>query len=163
MLIHIVLTGLVLFLLAAGCFGMLRLSAGRRRRTGDGRACLEGACGDRLEFEVMVRDGRITGCRLRTNGCAHSLMCLEAAARLARGRTPADIRQIDADRILKTLGGLPEEHRHCAILATTALHAAVDDFLKRQTGQETAHACIPEKSSCSSARRGGASIGPPPD
>jgi NifU-like protein involved in Fe-S cluster formation len=130
MLIQIALIGLVLMLLGAGCYGWLRLAAGRRPPAAERRVRVEGACGDTVELGLTVRDDRVVHCRVRTTGCAHSLVCMQAAARLARGRRPADIHRIDAERISLAIGGLPDDHRDCATLAARALHAAADEYLQ---------------------------------
>jgi NifU-like protein involved in Fe-S cluster formation len=136
MLIQIALIGLVLLLLGAGCYGMLRLVAGRRPPAEERRVRLEGTCGDTVELGLTVRDERVIHCRVRTTGCAHSLVCMQAAARLARGRRPADILRIDAERISLAVGGLPDDHRDCAALAARALHAAADEYLQRRKGPD---------------------------
>lgn len=34
--------------------------------------------------------------------------------------------------ILEVLGGLPEEDRHCALLAAETLQAALDDYMRKE-------------------------------
>jgi nitrogen fixation NifU-like protein len=37
--------------------------------------------------------------------------------------------KIDQEKVLNTLGGLPEDSEHCALLAADTLKAAIRDYL----------------------------------
>lgn len=102
----------------------------------DGEACITGRCGDTMEICLKFRDNRVAETSHWTDGCAYSLNCVLAATDLARGKTPDEIIQIDADRIQSSVGGLPKDQIHCAELAVETLQAALDDYMKRRQKQK---------------------------
>ena len=92
-------------------------------------AAIKGLCGDEMEFYLVIRDGRIEDVRYHTNGCAHTRMCGSAVARRAMGRTISDALAINPRAIIDAQECLPEEGKHCAILAVTTLYRAIADYL----------------------------------
>jgi Mrp family chromosome partitioning ATPase len=104
-------------------FGPLRGAAGNARVTGP--------CGDTMEFWFGIRDGRVSRVTYTTDGCGHSVAAGSAAARLAEGRTVEGAAAVSQADVLEAVGGLPEDSRHCALLAADTLRAALADHLKR--------------------------------
>lgn len=96
-----------------------------------GEARLTGPCGDTMEIALRFRNDRVAETSYWTNGCAYSLNCIYAAAELAKGRTPDEILEIDPQMVGKFVGGLSEDQMHCARLSVEALHAALDDFMRK--------------------------------
>ncbi|OQA24452.1 MAG: NifU-like protein [Verrucomicrobia bacterium ADurb.Bin345] len=92
-------------------------------------AAIKGLCGDEMEFYLVIRDGRIEDVRYHTNGCAHTRMCGSAVARRAKGRNISDALAINPREIIDAQECLPEEGKHCAILAVTTLYRAIADYL----------------------------------
>jgi nitrogen fixation NifU-like protein len=84
-----------------------------------------------MEICLKFKEDRVAESSHWTDGCAYSLNCVCAAADLAKGRTPDEVLEIDADLIQKSVGGLPEDHLHCARLAAETLQAALDDFMRK--------------------------------
>ena len=93
----------------------------------DGRARVKGPCGDTMEIFLRVRNGKIVEASFLTDGCITSIAAGSMAVELAGGSDLAAARALSEDDILDALGGLPEGSRHCALLASNALRAAVDD------------------------------------
>ncbi len=116
----------------------------------DGHARITGPCGDTMEFWIQVDDGIISAVGFTTTGCGPSRACGSMCTELAEGKTPREAMRISQQDILDALGGMPEEHRHCALLASNTLKATVEDFMKHQTEKESA--CSEE--SCSSCSHG---------
>ena len=108
-----------------------------RSRRLDGWARVEGACGSILEIGLDIEDGRVGRTVYRAEGCGYNCTCLHAAARLARGKAPDDLFDIDAEAILRAVGDIPDDHRHCAEMAARTLHAASRDYLEKCTPKET--------------------------
>jgi Mrp family chromosome partitioning ATPase len=75
------------------------------------------------------------------------------AAELAIGKPPSEAAQIEQADILTDLGGLPEESEHCALLASNALKAAIQDLKSRKAGKspDCGHC---DSTTCSSKERG---------
>jgi nitrogen fixation protein NifU and related proteins len=97
----------------------------------DGKARITGTCRDTMEISLKFKEDRVVESAYWTDGCAYSLNCVCSAADLAKGRTPDEVLEIDADLIQESMGGLPEDHLHCASLAAETLQAALDDFMRR--------------------------------
>ncbi|MFO7707272.1 MAG: iron-sulfur cluster assembly scaffold protein [Desulfobacterales bacterium] len=97
----------------------------------DGKARITGRCGDTMEIRLQFEHEKVVAATQWTNGCTSSLNCVMAAADLAKGKTPQELLDIDADAIQKVIGGLSKDSMHCAELAAETLHSAVDDYMKK--------------------------------
>jgi nitrogen fixation NifU-like protein len=91
----------------------------------DGYGQVTGPCGDTMQVWIRVRSGIITEATFWTDGCGTSIVCGSMVTVMARNRTLEEAEAIDQAAVLQELGGLPEEDRHCALLAANTLHAAV--------------------------------------
>ncbi len=97
-----------------------------------GRATGVGSCGDSLEVTLSVQGERITEIRHQPNGCAFTIACASVMSELARGRTLDQALEITPQDIETELGGLPEDHLHCARLSVNTLGEAVADCYRRR-------------------------------
>ena len=104
----------------------------------DGQASIVGSCGDTMEIRLRFGRGRVAETSLFTTGCTYSANCLTAAANLAKGKTPEEVLDIDADTIQKSIGGLPRDHMHCATLAVETLKEAINDYMRKSTRRPAA-------------------------
>ena len=95
----------------------------------DGHARVKGPCGDTMEIFIRVREGKITQASFLTDGCITSIASGSITVEASIGRELPDAKAITQQDILNLLGGLPEASRHCALLASNTLRAAVDDYL----------------------------------
>jgi len=100
----------------------------------DGFAQEEGECGDTLAIWLSVKDNRIDRATFWTDGCGTSIACGSMVTVMAISRTVEEALKITPEDILDELGGLPEDHVHCAVLAAHTLNQALKDY------QETANA-----------------------
>lgn len=107
----------------------------RRIEKPDGYATLTGECGDTVEFFLRVKDGHIEDAAFTIDGCISAFASMAAAAEMARGRTLRGCLNINQSAIAEYLGGMPEEDRHCALLAARALHKALRDYAVGKTRQ----------------------------
>jgi len=96
-----------------------------------GASFLRGICGDEMEFYLYIRDGIIEDARYYTEGCVDTRACGLAVARRAKGKPVMDALLINPREILDSFDCLPEEGRHCAILAVSALYRAIADYLTK--------------------------------
>ena len=83
------------------------------------------ACGDTLRLSVRWEDGRIAEVGYRTRGCTASIAAGSALTELLAGRTAAEALAISTDDIDRSLGGLPAESKHAAVLCRDAVRALV--------------------------------------
>jgi nitrogen fixation NifU-like protein len=91
----------------------------------DGYGQVTGPCGDTMQLWLRVADGTITEATFWTDGCGTSIVCASAITVMAKGMTLEAAAGIDQQAVLDELGGLPEEDRHCALLASNTLRAAI--------------------------------------
>jgi nitrogen fixation protein NifU and related proteins len=96
----------------------------------DAWARLTGPCGDTMEVWIKVRENIVDRASFWTDGCGASIACGSMVTELARGRTIEECLEIGEQGVLDALGDLPEESRHCALLAATTLKAAAGDYMK---------------------------------
>ena len=94
-----------------------------------GSAYIKGACGDQMEFYIVVEGGTITDVRFYTDGCGYTMACGATASHLAAGKPISEALSISAGQVLAELETIPESHTHCAILAVSALYKAIADYL----------------------------------
>lgn len=95
----------------------------------DGYAVITGPCGDTMQIWLRVRDNIITVASFTTDGCGPSLACGSIATEMVKGKSIADAMRIGQSDVLKALDGLPEDSRHCALLAANTLKAAIRDYI----------------------------------
>ena len=106
-------------------------------RGANGNARLTGPCGDTMEFWIRVESEHIARATFTTDGCGHSMLSGSACARLAEGRTEGEAMRIAQQDVLDAVGDLPEESRHCALLAAKTLKAAVANAMLSTEGKAT--------------------------
>ena len=80
-------------------------------------------CGDILKLAARVVGGRIEEARFLCRGCTTSIACASLLTEKLYDQSLADARNITADSLSKSLGGLPSATFHGAQLAADALAA----------------------------------------
>ncbi len=94
----------------------------------DGFARVTGPCGDTMEIWLKVRDGKIINASFWTDGCGTTIASGSMVTELAKGRSVVEAQKISQQDVLDALGGLPEDSRHCALLAANTLKEAIRDY-----------------------------------
>lgn len=97
--------------------------------TPDGFATVTGPCGDTTEIYLGVRDNTIMNASFRTDGCGPSIASGSMVTEMVKQITTGEAQRIGQQDILTALGGLPEESKHCALLAVNRLKEAIKDYL----------------------------------
>jgi len=95
----------------------------------DGFGRTTGPCGDTMEIWLRINSGSIVDAAFSTDGCSTTVACGSMATETIKGKDIAQALAINQNDILKALGGLPEDNRHCALLAANAVKAAVQDYI----------------------------------
>jgi len=104
--------------------------------TFNGHAKVTGPCGDTMEFWLLADQNKIQKVSFTTDGCDPSLASGSMTTCLAEGKTLEEAKAIGQKTVLDALGGLPEDHQHCALLAANSLGAACDDYIAKQKQRE---------------------------
>ena len=96
----------------------------------DGHGSVTGTCGETIEIFVKVDAGRVAQVAQRCDGCAFTHICAAATADLIRGKTIIEARRaVRPETIAAAVGGLPDDHLHCATIATHSAHEALEQAL----------------------------------
>jgi nitrogen fixation NifU-like protein len=93
-------------------------------------------CGDLMTIYIKVRDNRLTDIKFKTFGCGSAIATSSMITELAKGKTLEEALKITRGDVADELGGLPAIKMHCSNLAADALHAAIEDYLKKRKGKE---------------------------
>jgi nitrogen fixation NifU-like protein len=94
----------------------------------DGYGKVTGPCGDTMEISIKVENKRIVRCTFDTDGCGSSIACASIVTEMAMQLTISKAKEITQTRVLEYCGDLPEEDRHCALLAASTLQKAIEDY-----------------------------------
>jgi len=95
----------------------------------DGYASITGPCGDAMDIWLNVKDDTIIKATFMTDGCGTTIAAGSMITELTKGKSVSQALRIGQDNVLSALDGLPEESKHCALLAANTLKAAVKDYL----------------------------------
>jgi nitrogen fixation NifU-like protein len=94
----------------------------------DGYGRIKGPCGDTMEIFLRIEGERITKATFMTDGCGPTLAAGSVVTQLAAGKSLEDAGEITQNVILEALGGLPDESKHCALLAANTLAKAIAEY-----------------------------------
>ena len=129
--LKVILSGAIILTSVVVLWAIIHYFSGPEIKEPDGKARITGSCGDTMEIYLKFKNGRVIDSSCWTDGCTYSYNCVVAAAQMAKGKTPEEILEIDAQKIQDYIGGLPKDHFHCAKLAEETLQAALEDYMKK--------------------------------
>lgn len=89
-------------------------------------------CGDMMTIYLKIKDDRIEDIKFKTFGCGAAVATSSMVTEIAKGKTLEEALKISRANVADELGGLPPIKMHCSNLAADALHAAIEDYRKRQ-------------------------------
>lgn len=98
----------------------------------DVHAELTGPCGESIELWLKEDEGFIKDIKFIPDGCEGTIASGSAVTELARGKSIEEVAAISASFIEQFLGGLAEEHRHCAALASSVLHKGIAALIRKK-------------------------------
>ena len=93
-------------------------------------------CGDLMTIYIKVKNNRLTDIKFKTFGCGSAIATSSMITELAKGKTLEEAMRITRANVADSLGGLPPVKMHCSNLAADALHAAIEDYYKKQKCEE---------------------------
>ncbi len=93
-------------------------------------------CGDLMTMYIKVKDNRIEDVKFKTYGCGAAIATSSMTTELAKGKTIDEAMNISRASVADSLGGLPPVKMHCSNLAADALHAAIEDYQKKQKSKK---------------------------
>ena len=93
-------------------------------------ATATGPCGDTMNIWLKVKNDRILEDAFMTDGCGTTIAAGSMVTEIAKGKNIIRAQKISQQDVLEALGGLPEESKHCALLAANTLKEAIKDYLE---------------------------------
>lgn len=88
-------------------------------------------CGDIMKMDILVEDGIITDVKFKTFGCGAAIATSSMATELVKGKTLEEALALTNKAVMDALDGLPPVKIHCSLLAEEAIHAAIEDYMKK--------------------------------
>lgn len=92
-------------------------------------------CGDVMHLYIKVEKGIIKDIKYETFGCVAAISTSSVVTDLAKGKTLQQALKIDGNKVVKSLGGLPDIKHHCSLLAVDALKKAINDYLSKKKNE----------------------------
>ncbi len=89
-------------------------------------------CGDLMTIYIKVKENRVEDIKFKTFGCGAAIATSSMVTEIAKGKTLDEAMKITRANVADSLGGLPSVKMHCSNLAADALHAAIEDYFKKQ-------------------------------
>ena len=96
----------------------------------DAQGYFLGSCGDRMQIDLRLSDGKIQEAKFLADGCGATIACGSMITKMAIAKTLDKANLITQEELLTALDGLPEDHIHCAELAVMTLREAVIDAIE---------------------------------
>jgi len=94
-------------------------------------------CGDIIEMQLRIKDGRIDDVRFQGKGCAISQASASMLTEVAKGKSLDDVKAMGKSDVLSLLGIDPGPTRiKCALLGLKVLKLAVYGFLGQAITEE---------------------------
>jgi len=88
-----------------------------------------GTCGDTMDIFLKFKNNRVSEGSYLTDGCGSSSISASFAVELTLGKTPDELADITGEDVIKTIGQLPEEDKHCAFLAAQTIQDALTNYM----------------------------------
>ena len=91
------------------------------------------AKGDYVEMFISVAEGRITEAKVRCFTCPVAVAACDMTAQMVQDLTLEEALDLSPRELAQALGSVPEEKMSRCQLAISALQAALNDFLSRNS------------------------------
>ena len=88
-------------------------------------------CGDIMKMDIQVENGIIVDVKFKTFGCAAAVATSSMATEMVKGKTIDEALALTNKAVAEALDGLPPVKMHCSLLAEEAIHAAIEDYQKK--------------------------------
>lgn len=90
------------------------------------------ACGDIMHLYLRIEDDHIVEAKYQTQGCPAAIAAGSVLTELLVGKRVDESLDVKGAVIDQTLGGLPPQKAHSAVLTEDAIKAAIADYRQRQ-------------------------------
>ncbi len=95
-------------------------------------------CGDRIRFDLMVEDGKVTDVRFSGRGCAISQASASMLSENLRGQKLEDVARLSQEAVLENVGiGISPARMKCAMLGLKVVKSAALGEIATWPDEET--------------------------
>jgi nitrogen fixation NifU-like protein len=91
----------------------------------NGFAEIAGPCGDTMKIWIKIEGDIVAKASFMTDGCGPAIASGSMITEMVKGTSIREAEKIEQKDILHALGGLPEDSRHCALLAAKTLKESI--------------------------------------
>ena len=88
----------------------------------------EGSCGDTIQFFLKIKGRIIEKANFITDGCGATVAAGSQTTMMIEGKTLEFAEKLKPIDVENALGGLPDDHKHCAELAIKAMTHAIEKY-----------------------------------
>ena len=92
-------------------------------------------CGDIMRMYLKVENGVIEDVKFKTFGCGAAIATSSMATEMVKGKSIDEALKLTNQAVAEALDGLPPVKMHCSMLAEQAIHAAIEDYQKKQAAE----------------------------
>jgi len=92
-------------------------------------------CDDKLIFFIRIEDDMVRDIRFLIEGCNTTVATSSIVTEMVKGQSLDTVLALSDSAIADALNGLPEEKMHCAEMAASAMHAAVNQYRSTAKGE----------------------------
>ena len=96
----------------------------------DAYAEIRGSCGDTMKMYLKIKNNIITNASFWTDGCGATIAAGNRLVKISLGKNIDEVSEISNKELIESLNGLPDEHIHCAKLATDTINKAIKNYHK---------------------------------
>jgi nitrogen fixation NifU-like protein len=89
----------------------------------------EGSCGDTMQFFLKIQNDTILKANFITDGCGATVAAGAQTTMMIESKSLEYAKSLKPIDIDKALGGLPDDHKHCAELAIRTLTRAIEKYI----------------------------------
>jgi nitrogen fixation NifU-like protein len=101
-------------------------------KNADATGKIKGSCGDTMKIDLRIKDTLIKDACFWTDGCGASIACGNMMIKMIKGTPLTHAVAVTSDDLISSLGGLPAENVHCAVLAVSTLQNAIKNYNKKK-------------------------------
>ena len=95
-------------------------------------ARIKGPCGDTQIIYLKIENNTIKKATFITDGCGPTIACGSKLTTMVTNKTIDEAKNISPKDLDDALDGLPDDHKHCSLLAVNTLRKAINDIKKEK-------------------------------
>ena len=96
------------------------------------QATIKGPCGDTQIIFLKIENDIITKATFITDGCGPTIACGSKLTTMVTNKTIDEAKNLTPKDLEDALDGLPDDHKHCSLLAVNTLQKALNDTKKEK-------------------------------